>query len=295
MSAKSSLRKTVKTFDHHFSAALPLEQRRRWFFLKAQRRWPSFREPKTFSEKVNWRMLYDRRDLIAWTCDKLKMKEHAQASGADVVVPRTLWAGRDVRSLRSVELPERWVLKPTHRYGLVHFGDPATDWDALAERTAGWLDNVQSTYLGEWAYSQAEPQFLVEDYIGRPGAPPPDDYKIMVFDGEPRLVQIDFDRFSGHRRSLFTPDWQNIAVEYRVPDAGWQPQPALLPQMLQAARVLGKEFDFIRIDLYVDGDSVVFGEYTPYPAGGLGRFRPRTFDAELGAMWRLPDTSTRRS
>lgn len=287
MSETSSVRDRVKALEHTVSAALPLAYRRRWFYLKAQRRLPSFRHPRTFSEKINWRMLHDRRELLAWTCDKLQMKEHALASGAPVVVPETLWSGVNVTELARVELPEQWVLKPTHRYGLVYFGDPDTDFQALSEETAHWLGDPQSEYLGEWAYSQAQHRFLVERLIGQPGVPPAD-YKVMVFDGEPHLVQVDLDRFGGHRRSLFTPDWQKIDVEYRVPDAGWLPRPPQLPRLIEAARVLGREFDFIRMDFYIEGDDIVFGEYTPYPAGGLGRFRPHSYDLELGGLWRLP-------
>nr|WP_235570787.1 ATP-grasp fold amidoligase family protein [Mycobacterium sp. Root265] len=36
----------------------------------------------------------------------------------------------------------------------------------------------------------------------------------------------------------------------------------------------------------VDG-AVWFGEYTPYPGGGLLRYTPKQFDAEQGAHWKL--------
>jgi len=52
---------------------------------------------------------------------------------------------------------------------------------------------------------------------------------------------------------------------------------------------LGSEFDFMRIDLYDDSGSIFFGEYTPYVCSGLIGFRPRSFDADLGRKWRLPD------
>src|SRR3982750_723333 len=34
--------------------------------------------PRTFTEKLNWRITLDRRELLAPTCDKLAMKEHAR-------------------------------------------------------------------------------------------------------------------------------------------------------------------------------------------------------------------------
>ena len=44
----------------------------------------------------------------------------------------------------------------------------------------------------------------------------------------------------------------------------------------------------MRVDLYdVDG-TIVFGEFTPYPISGQGRFTPASFDTELGKAWTLP-------
>lgn len=276
-----------KHVERRLLVRLDAYERRRWLYLRAHRRRPDLDSPRTFSEKVNWRILNDRRPLLAWTCDKLLMKAHAHAAQASVVVPRTLWQGTDVRELASADLPTHWVLKPAHRSGLVYFGDAGTDLERLHAATRDWLTDVQGGVLAEWAYSQARPLLFVEEVIGRPGEPPPD-YKFFVFDGEPRLIQVDLDRFSGHRRSLFDPDWRKLDVRLALPDGGAVARPPLLAEMLDAARALGRSFDFIRIDLYAGETAVVFGEYTPYPGSGLERFSPRSFDSWLGDQWRLP-------
>lgn len=272
---------------------LPESARRRAMFLRAHRRWPDLDRPRTFSEKVGWRILHDRRPELAWTCDKLAMKEHAVASGAQLRVPRTVWSGRDVRELAEAALPEQWVLKPAHRSGLVLFGDARTDLEQVRATTRSWLDPVQADRYAEWAYAQAQPALLVEELVGPPGQPPPD-YKFFVFDGEPRLVQVDLDRFSGHRRSLYSPQWEHLPLRLTHPRGPDLPRPAALPGLLECARALGAGWDFMRIDLYADGEDVVFGEYTPYPGSGLERFRPRAYDEELGRHWVLPSDSAAR-
>lgn len=266
---------------------LPAGVERRLLFVYYNRRLPHFGRPVSFSDKVNWRILNDRRPLLEWTCDKLAMKDYAGDAGLTLHVPQTIWSGADLGELRSVDLPEHWVLKPNHRSGLIYFGHGQADQRELANATATWLDQFESSRMREWAYATARPMFLVEELLGPPGSPPPD-YKIFVFDGEPGLIEM-VNRYDGNQQRLYLPDWSPLEVLYGPQGmAPIAPRPPDLDRMLDIARHLGKPFDFIRVDLYdVDG-TVVFGELTPYPCGGLERFRPASFDVELGQKWQLP-------
>jgi TupA-like ATPgrasp len=271
---------------------LPVEVRRRVLFAWCNQRLPHFRNPGSFNEKVNWRILNDRRPLLEWTCDKLAMKEHARGV-AGLHLAATLWAGTDLRELATARLPEHWILKPNQRTGLVHFGTDEPDIEQLSEATASWLRPAEAEDLGEWAYSRARPLLLAEEIIGTPGAPPPD-YKFFVFDGEVAAVQVDVGRYSTHQRRFYRPDWSPLEVQYGgLPVAPVKPPPAGLHRMLTAACELSAGFEFIRVDLYDIEGEVFFGEFTPYPCSGLARFVPASFDAELGARWTIPEKSRR--
>jgi hypothetical protein len=160
---------------------LPVQSSRRALFMHFNRRLPHFQNPVTFNEKVNWRILNDRRLLLEWTCDKLAMKERVRTVPG-LRVPRTIWAGTDVRELEGTQLPEHWVLKPNHRSGIVCFGHGRPDTSSLTAITRKWLRSAQSEDLHEWAYSRAQRLLLVEDLLGAPGSPP-QDYKYFVFAG----------------------------------------------------------------------------------------------------------------
>lgn len=267
---------------------LPAGAERRLLFAYYNRRLPRFTRPVTFSDKVNWRILNDRRPLLEWTCDKLAMKEYAAAAGlAGLRVPHTYWSGSDIGELRGVILPGQWVLKPNHRSGLVYFGNNQTDHQALSMITRTWLDTFEASTMHEWAYAKARPLFLVEELLGPPGSPPPD-YKIFVFDGKAELIEM-VNRYDGNQQRLYRPDWTPLEVLYGPQGiAPVAPPPPGLDRLLDIAQQLGKQFDFIRVDLYDVAGSIVFGELTPYPCGGLERFRPASFDIELGEKWQLP-------
>jgi teichuronopeptide biosynthesis TupA-like protein len=270
---------------------LPLRARRWALFLCSIRRIPNFSAPCTFNEKMNWRILNDRRSLLEWTCDKLAMKDRA-SNCPGLRIPRTFWAGTDLRELTSAVLPEHWVLKPNHRSGLIYFGHGRPDIEQLSAVTADWLRPVEAEEFGEWAYSKARPMLLAEEVIGNPGSPPRD-YKFWVFDGDVAVIDVDVDRFTTHQLRFYLPDWSPLEVQAGVyPLAPLEPAPASLDSMLAAAAELGSGFDFIRVDLYNIGREVYFGEVTPYPSGGMTPFLPASFDAELGARWTLPRRPT---
>lgn len=286
MTPRAVAAKTIRAAGYR----LPLSTKRRLLYFRRHRRLPSVRSPQTFTEKVNARILFDRRvDVLRPTCDKLEMKQLAQQSSR-VGVPRTLWVGTDVRELAEIELPEQWVLKPNHRSGLVYFGSGrVSDPGVLASYVAanGWLDSAQWERYGEWAYTLATPTLLAESAIGQPGIAP-EDYKFFVFRGVPRLVQVDTGRFDDHRRRLYRPDWTPLPHRNLYPVGPVLPAPPHLPEMLEIAGDIGRAFDFIRVDLYDVPDGVYFGEITPYPGGGLEPYEPRDLDVELGSYWTWP-------
>ena len=272
---------------------LPSNLSRRAVFFYHHRRFPRVKTPVTFTEKVNWRILKDRREILAWTCDKLAMKDYVGniqgAATHDVRIPRTLWSGTDVTELENINLPEHWVLKPNHRSGLVFFGHGQPDVPVLREMTQGWLRSAEGVDLHEWAYLKARPLLLAEELLGVPGSPP-SDYKFFVFAGKVAAVEVHADRHSDHRVHYYLPDWTSLEVTYGSVQLSpaEAPPPGNLARMVAIASELGRSFDFIRVDLYSVGDEVFFGELTPYPGSGINPFVPNSFDDELGAKWELP-------
>ena len=268
---------------------LPLGAKRAVLFRQAHGRWPA-RPPRTFTEKVNWRVVHDRRPLIGRLGDKLAMKEHAARVLPSLRMPQVLWTGTDVADLAAADLPERWVLKPNHGTMRVHLGTGRPDLAQLRRVTTGWLDEPLYRDRGEWVYSQARRLLLAEEFLG--DGEPPADHKFLVFGGRVELVQVDTGRFGDHRRRLYTADWTPVDVAEDVAPGPVTPPPSTLGEMTRVAEALGADLDFVRVDLYDVGGEVWFSELTAYPGGGLDRFDP-VLDERLGALWQLPPALSR--
>ncbi len=266
---------------------LPSPVRRTLLYQQATGHLPPLLRPRTFTEKLNWRITLDRRDLLAPTCDKLAMKEHARRLAPGLVrVPETLWSGTDVAGLADVDLPAHWVLKPNHSCIRRCFGHGPADVAELRRRTTGWVGEQYWRKSEEWAYRRARPCLLVEEFVGRSGVVPAD-LKVLVVGGEPRLVELHTGRGDSHRTRVYSPEWEPLpwTIGYRPgPDAD---PPERLDDLLKAATALADGFDMLRVDCYeVDGE-LWFGELTPYPGAGLSPLEP-DLDAWLGQTWTLP-------
>jgi len=261
--------------------------RRALLYRRHTGRLPPLLTPRTFTEKVNWRVMLDRRPVLAGTCDKLAMKEHARRTvGGLLRVPETFWSGTDVAELAGVELPEHWVLKPNHSCTRALMGEGRPDPVDLARRTAGWVEDEYWRKSEEWAYRRARPGLVVEEFIGAPGRIPVD-LKVLVLNGVPRVVEVHTDRGAAHRVRLYTPDWAPLPWTLGFPPGPDVAPPERLKDMLRAATALTGGIDMLRVDFYEDAGELWFGELTAYPGAGLSHLEPE-LDALLGRWWTLP-------
>lgn len=290
----------------------PVAWRQRSRLVRWWRLWRT-RRPRTFNEKVRYKMLRDHRQLMVTFSDKVAVRDHvARLVGADVL-PRVLHVLDDPRDLAGVDLPAAYVLKPTHGSGVAILVSDGADAAArLPARQHGWtyrhvrpeaapvesLVGLGESWLAqlygqgpnrEWAYGHVPRRLLVEELLVGADGGVPDDYKFFVFHGTCRYVQVDRGRFDRRTQDFFTPDWSHLGLSGGHPWADPRiPRPQRLGAMLDLAERLGAGTDFVRVDLYDLPDRIVFGELSSFPAGGDSPFEPTSFNAEFGRHWDPP-------
>lgn len=252
---------------------------------------PVPRRPQDLTGKINWRLLFDRREILLNAADKLAMKRYVSRVAPEVKIPETLWVGTDIREILDKDFGCHWILKPATGSGKAILGRGSLKSAGVTTSSVdGWLFNDRYLVYGEWAYSAGEDAILLERLIGDHDGVPPNDYRFFVFDGVVGAIQVDTPRSEGVKRRFYTPDWEPLSVlqgdkELSAPEH----RPASLASMLHLASKIGGEFDFIRVDLYDTPQGIYFGELTPYPASGLIRFSDDSFDLALGQLWELPE------
>ncbi|MCW2834369.1 MAG: hypothetical protein JWN68_2322 [Nocardioides sp.] len=293
-------------------ARRPVPWRERSRAVRWWRLWRT-RNPRTFNEKVRYKMLRDHRQLMVTYADKAAVRDHVASVAGARVLPGLLHLFDDPQALVDAALPSAYVVKPTHGSGVAIVVSPAADVAArLPARQHSWayrhvrpewapseqLAALGGSWLGqlygqgpnrEWAYGHVPRRILVEEFlVGADGAVP-DDYKFFVFHGTCRYVQVDRGRFDRRTQDFFTPDWSHLPLSGGNP---WATpaiaRPVRLEEMLELAERLGRGTDFVRVDLYDLPDRIVFGELSSFPAGGDSPFEPQSFNLEFGSHWHPP-------
>lgn len=248
---------------------------------------PNISNPSTYNELLVHKKIYDRDPLIPRTADKYLLRAYVTERLGPGYLASLLHVARHVSEINVAQLPPAYAMKAAHGSGwnrIVHAGE-LTQQEAESI-VAGWLGQSYYWKRREWAYKPLTPSVVFEENLSVDGKPP-SDFKFFVFGGVPRMIQVDADRFSGHQRVYYSPEWEmlNVTVDYpRPPNPVSRPEQ--LSEMLKIAATLAEPFTFARVDLYSLPDRVVVGEITHYPDSGVVRFKPAEFDRELGEVWR---------
>ena len=288
---------------------LPLSVKRHLLYLKTYKRWGDFRDPKLFSEKMQWRIINDRRAILKDSCDKIAMGEHvrriAVTKNLSLKVPQLLATGHSRDEMTSAlrqlsesgQLPVRWVLKPNNSSGRALLIDGPPDWGLVNRAMSEWSE--VSRFVGLhwiWSYAVAQPGFIAEEWIGSSSTPPVELSAWMV-GGAARFFSLQRWEVDGLRRNHYNEQWEEVPAWNTIPGQKLDISvpPHFFTQVLPCLTALGEGWDLLRIDLYYEQGTVWFGEMTSYPAEGLlSREGVEWFNEDVGRHWQLPSLNSVR-
>ena len=119
----------------------------------------------------------------------------------------------------------------------------------------------------------------------------PLDYKFYCLNGESKYVMICTDREIGKTAKFYYYD-KNWKMMPFTQDAIDNPKailekPDLIDEAFDYAEKLAKGFPFVRVDLYIVGNKIYFGELTFTPSAGMDKERLPYTDRVIGEMLEL--------
>lgn len=253
------------------------------------------KNPETFTEKIQWLKLNDRKPLYTKMVDKIEVKGLIRELVGDEYIIPTIGCWDSFDDVDFDSLPDQFVLKSTNGSGgcVVICKDKAhfdiSEAKRVIESTA--KGNVGVTYR-EWPYLDIKPRIFAEELITNPDSEDLTDYKFFCFNGRPLYCQVIANRRSHETIDFYDRDWKHqefFGLNPSVNPSGIiLPKPENFALMLQLAEIISKGHIFLRVDLYNVRGKIYFGETTFYPASGFGRFQPAEWDLRLGGLIELP-------
>ena len=250
---------------------------------------PNFKNPRSFSEKINYIKLYKINELREKIVDRIWVRDYVKQKAQECKLIENLWVGKEFTKEVWNNLPQEFVIKGNHGSGMVKVvNKKENSFLEILDLTKIWMKTDYAKLGREWFYNKVEPLIIVEEKLKFNDDIPPD-FKFFCFNGKVEIVQVDTERFIKHKRDMYDRDFNILDVKYIFERGQKIEKPLRYDQAVKIAEKLSQDFDFIRVDLYLLDDAVYFGELTNVPGNGVENFEPKSFDFELGKKLVLND------
>ena len=258
--------------------------------------WINWKNPQTFTEKLQWLKLYNRKPEYTKMVDKFAVKEYvAKKIGEEYIIP-TLGVWDKPEDIDWDSLPNQFVLKTTHGGGgggVVICKDKTTfdKASAIAKLKESMASDIYSG-LREWPYKNVPKRIIAEKFMAPEKSPAPKDlldFKFFCFNGEPKFLYVS--DTPSHSLTFLNTDWtitdfgrDDYHPLNKIPE-----KPENLEEMLTIASKLSAGIPHVRVDLYNIDKHIFFGELTLFTGSGFIPFNPKEFDGKLGDLLTLPN------
>ena len=259
----------------------------------------NLKNPQSFSEKLQWLKLYNRRPEYTMMVDKYAVKDYvAGIIGKEHIIP-TLGVWNRIEDIDWESLPNQFVLKCTHDSGgLVICKDKSklNVQEAIVKLKNGLKNDYYRDHR-EWPYKNVPRRIIAEKYMVDESGYELKDYKWFCFDGDPKALFIATDRGNPDEDTKF--DFFDVEFKH-LPFTNGHPnanrlitKPKGFEEMKQLAGLLSQGIPHVRVDFYDINGKVYFGELTFYHWSGFVPFEPEEWDYKFGEWIKLPNKYNR--
>lgn len=243
-----------------------------------------FKNPQTYSEKLNWLKIYDKNPLYTKLVDKYEVREYVKDRIGEEYLFPLLGVWNKFDEIDFDKLPNRFVLKCTHDFGsVVICNDKKLFSIRDARRTINSELSFNFFYRGrEWAYKNVKPRIIAEENM-QIGDSRLIDYKFFCFAGKVQFMFVATGRGKDLRFDFFDRYYKHLTTTNGVANADVIPQkPEAYEKMIDLSEKLSRGINNVRVDLYYINGKIYFSEMTFYHNGGMVAFEPYDTDKELG-------------
>jgi len=244
----------------------------------------SFKNPSTYSEKIQWIKLHGPK--YSMYVDKNEVRNFVKERvGKEYLIPK-IGVYQSADEINLDLLPNKFVIKATHGCGwnLIVHDKSKLDWSKTKERIKRWINSNYFFISGEKNYRNIKGRVIVENLIEDPTGNMKE-YKFFCFHGEPKyVVAVTVPDPRTRIKGFYDRNWNWINMNINgLPNINNKvDKPYHYNEMLEISRKLSNDFSFVRVDLYYSQGKIYVGELTFTPNNGFGRFSDLKYDKKFG-------------
>lgn len=249
----------------------------------------NLKEPKTYGEKLQWLKLYDRKPYYTTLADKYEVREYIKNRIGEKYLVPILGHWDNAESINFEKLPQKFVLKCNHdsKSVIVCYDKDSLNIQDTINHFKKKLKNNAFYYGREWPYKNIKPLVIAEEMLVDETGNDLKDYKVMCFNGEPKLIQIHKDRFNENEEytiDYYDINWNKTNITANtICSKEKMDKPEFLKEMLYLSKKLSQDLPQARIDWYYANNQLYFGEITFFDASGYDVFNPSEWNYRLGS------------
>lgn len=254
-------------------------------FFKNYHRFIDYKNPTIMDEKLLiLKERYANDEKIKMLVDKYSVRNYLEQKGEKGILNELYQVCDNENQIEWDKLPDQFVVKCNHGsgYNVIVRNKSEMNIGAIKEKLHKWMHEDYGIISGEKQYRGIKHKIIVEKYIQSKDGHFPNDYKFFVSHGKVIGCLIIRERDTGAKRVFVDTSFSNTnfvsgSIEPNEKPACWE-------ELVDVASRLGKDFPFVRVDLYDLDGRVLFGELTFTPHGCIHRHFSMEGQRYIGAQ-----------
>lgn len=169
---------------------------------------PNLKNPKTFSEKINWIKIYGKLERFSNLVDKYEVRNYIKNTIGEQYLIGLIGIYDNPKDICFDKLPNRFVIKSTNGSGnnLICKDKNKLDVKETKDILSNWINCNFYKETREKQYKKCKPRIIIEEYI-EDSSGQLKDYKFFCLGGKVRVIEVDIDRFGDARRDFYDCNW----------------------------------------------------------------------------------------
>jgi TupA-like ATPgrasp len=255
---------------------------------------PNVRKPRRFTDHILNMMVGPQSEVRRAFGNKLQMREFVAETIGEQYLPKLYGVYRNPGEFDISALPGKFAFKANHGCGMnkIVFDKAKESVETFKGLIDTWVNRDSYRESREYIYGGFEKCAFAEELLEFGAGKLCYDYKLFCFNGQVKMIQVVADRDPNHQwsrtESFYDEEWNILDFNCGVARGAVLEKPELFEKMKELSYTLAKDFNFLRVDMYLLDGRIYIGELTSFPNGSCVRIFPKGRDEWLGSFFDGP-------